>query len=561
MTTRSGLPARFFVRSLLASTALVTIALAVAGALQAAEAQNLPTGGTTVTGNVTINQTLPNRLTINQTSNTAITNWQSFSIGAGYRVDVIQPSTSSAMLARVTGTTTSSIAGQLTATGQLVLVNPNGIAITSTGAVTAGSGFVATTLAISNDDFLSGHWRLTGTGTSAEVSNAGTITVGPGGYAALIGGTVDNSGTIAVPLGKVGLGSGELATLDFSGDGFLQVAVPTAAPGTTALVRNSGKIKSPGGVVEIKAAAAREMARQAINMSGVIEARSITGHDGSITLSGSDGAVKVSGRLSVAARKTKAGKITVTGRDIALTGAKLDASGPSGGTIRIGGDLQGLGTLAHAETTSIDAATSIMANATGTGNGGDIVVWSDVQTAFAGTISATGGLLGGNGGEVEVSSHGLLAYSGLTVLTAPMGKTGTLLLDPYNVTISDAANSGTGLNAGSLTPGLTSNIAISTLETALNTANVTITTGTSSSPGLDAGNITLTSASNAALRWSSSATLTLTAANSISLGTAIDAAAGGLTLNAGSTIGATGAISLARFTLASGNWVQNTAIL
>jgi len=52
---------------------------------------------------------------------------------------------------------------------------------------------------------------------------------GRGGYAALIGGTVSNSGSISVPLGKVALGSGEKATLDFSGDGFLQVAMPTAA--------------------------------------------------------------------------------------------------------------------------------------------------------------------------------------------------------------------------------------------------------------------------------------------------------------------------------------------
>jgi hypothetical protein len=41
------------------------------------------------------------------------------------------------------------------------------------------------------------------------VSNAGTITIGRGGYAALIDGTVSNSGSISAPLGKVGLGSGE----------------------------------------------------------------------------------------------------------------------------------------------------------------------------------------------------------------------------------------------------------------------------------------------------------------------------------------------------------------
>ncbi|WP_164064848.1 hypothetical protein, partial [Serratia marcescens] len=68
---------------------------------------------------------------------------------------------------------------------------------------------------------------------------AGAITIGRGGYAALIGGAVDNSGTISVPLGRVGLGSGERATLDLSGDGFLQVALPTKAQGNGALVTHS----------------------------------------------------------------------------------------------------------------------------------------------------------------------------------------------------------------------------------------------------------------------------------------------------------------------------------
>jgi large exoprotein involved in heme utilization and adhesion len=68
--------------------------------------------------------------------------------------------------------------------------------------------------------------------------------------------TVSNSGTISVPLSKVGLGSGERVTLDLSGDGFLQVAVPTAA--TATLIKNSGTITANGGRVEIRAATARE---------------------------------------------------------------------------------------------------------------------------------------------------------------------------------------------------------------------------------------------------------------------------------------------------------------
>ena len=209
-----------FAAALLASTAIV--------AVTPAAAQTLPWGSTVVSGNVGFTKS-GSTLTINQTSNTAIVNYNSFSIGQGYVVDINQPNSSSVLLNRVTGDTPSTIAGQLNANGQVYLINPNGIAITKTGVVNIGGGFVASTLGISDADFLAGKRKFTGNGASAAVSNAGAIRIGRGGYAALLGGTVDNAGSIAVPMGKVGLGSGEVAALDVAGDGFLQVAVPTNA--------------------------------------------------------------------------------------------------------------------------------------------------------------------------------------------------------------------------------------------------------------------------------------------------------------------------------------------
>jgi filamentous hemagglutinin family protein len=204
---------------------LATTALGTSLVIAPAYAENLPTGGSVAAGAVAIAAPTPTQLNITQTSQSAVVNWQSFSVGQGYAVNIQQPNSTSALLNRVTGHAPSSIAGSITANGQVYLVNPNGIAITSTGTVNTG-GFVASTLGISDSDFMSGKRTFTGTGESAGVSNAGTITTGRGGYAALIGGTVENSGNIFVPLGKVGLGSGERVTLDFSGDGFLQVAHP-----------------------------------------------------------------------------------------------------------------------------------------------------------------------------------------------------------------------------------------------------------------------------------------------------------------------------------------------
>ncbi|MCW0198964.1 MBG domain-containing protein [Sphingopyxis sp.] len=492
---------------LLASSALIPAAV---------QAQALPTGGSVARGGATIGAPADGAMTITQASDRAVINWQSFSIGEGNRVDIRQPEARSVLLNRVAGDATSTIAGSLNANGQVFLINPNGIQITATGTVRA-AGFVASTLDIGDDDFMKGDIVVTGRG--GRVANAGTIAVVRGGYAALIGGQVDNNGLIHAPLGRVALGAGTRATLDLAGDGFLQVALPTAAEGGVAM---SGRISADGGSVILSAASAVDAARHIVNLTGVIEARGVGGTDGAVTL---------------------------TGGDIRLAGAAIDVSGAGGGGgVRIGGDRQGRGALAHAQTVDIDAASTIRADATGSGGGGDITIWSDEATRFAGAISARGAGAG-RGGEAEVSSAGRLDYRGTADLTGHAF--GTLLLDPYDITISSGADS----NASGFTAtGADSVINVATLTNALALANVTVSTGPA---GAQAGDITLA----APLRWTSSATLTLQAAGDISLNGAIDAAAGGLTLDAGGAIADSAALSVARFRLAAGDWSQVGATL
>ena len=546
--TRMTLSHKTRLVALLASTALVHSTVALA--------QSLPTGGQVAAGSAAIGTPSAGALTVTQTSGSAVVNWQSFNVGKGNRVTFVQPDANAAILNRVTGQTSSTIAGQINANGQVYLINPNGIAITNSGTVKTGA-FVASTLGISDDDFMAGKRTFTGNGTPAPVTNAGTITINRGGYMALIGGTVANSGVITVPMGKAALGSGEQATLDLSGDGFLQVAVPTKAEGNQALVSNSGRISARGGTVQLTAAAAKDMARQAVNMSGTIEAKGVSGRSGDIVLSGSDGEVAVSGRIDTGNAKGAGGKVQVTGRKITLAGAKINASGKTGGgTVNIGGERQGKGALQRAETLTVDANTVINADAITAGNGGNIVLWSDDLTRFAGTITAKGGALSGNGGEVEVSGKAKLSYTGLTDLTAAQGAFGNLLLDPYNVTISTGTGSNTdgGFNA----TGNDSIINVNTLTNALATANVRVTTGSSSDANNpQAGTITIA----APIAWNAPTTLTLAAASDININAAISAHNSGLIVSSGGTITATAAVDIGAFILASGSWVQNAAVL
>ncbi len=509
----------------------------------------LPKGGTVVSGSAAIGNPSANALTITQTTPKAIINWNSFSVGQPNTVTINQPNPSSASLNRVTGSTPSSIAGSLSSNGSVLLVNPNGVAITPTGTVKVGGGFVGSTLDIKNTDFEAGKLNFSAPGTPADVSNAGTISAGSGGSVALLGGRVSNAGIISVPLGKVGLGSAQQATLDPSGNGFLQVTVPSGATTLDGrpLIDVAGSIKAPGGRVEISAATAQQAVRNAVHISGNLSATSVSGHSGSITLDGGAGGnVAVSGAVTTAGgTAAPGGTIVATGHSVNLAPtAKLNASGTSGGTILVGGDRKG-GSVAsaklvaspvrNAQATNIAPGASIVANGT-TGAGGNIVVWSDVNTNFQGALSATGAGTA-TGGTAEVSSHGVLGYLGTVDLSSPGGIGGTLTLDPYNLTVTGSATTATQSPAGTYTSGSgTSNVLNTDIQNLLNAGtSVVLATGTGS-----AGNGDITVSAAIAKTAGTAASLTLDASGSITVGAAISSTSGAMAVTLDSNIAGNG---------------------
>ena len=401
---------------------------------------------------------------VNQSTSSAVINWNTFNIRANESVRFNQPSSSSVALNRVIGGLgPSEIMGSLTANGRVFIINRDGI-LFGPGSVVNTAGFLATTNDIKNADFMAGRYNFNIPGRpDASIVNQGRITATSGGFAALVAPGVRNSGTITATLGTVALASGNSFTLDMYGDKLITLAVgdsiankvidvATGRP-LKSLVSNtkSGMLSANGGRVELTAAAARAVVDSVINTKGVIRANSIGRHNGMIVLNAATGGskpagapaqtIKLAGTISAAGkhRGTTGGTIVVSGEHIKIANAKIDASGRrGGGKILIGGDWGGGHpdlslvtnasaklenfTIATATTVSVDANSTINASATGRGHGGKVVLWSDNQTTFAGTILAKGGAKGGDGGFVETSSHGQLAFTGNVNAGAPRGQ-------------------------------------------------------------------------------------------------------------------------------------------
>lgn len=283
-----------------------------------------------------------NVLTVSQQSAKAVINWQSFDIGVGERVNFIQPSAGAAILNRVLGPNPSQIFGQLTANGQVFLVNPNGILFAPGAQVNAGS-LVAASLAISDQDFLSGRYQFISAGRAGAISNQGTLTAADGGYVILAGAKAENMGLITVNKGTAGLAAGAQMLLDIPGNNSLQLQVSQAV--VDAAVVNAGSIRAAGGYVVLDAQALGNIAGTVINNSGIIEANSLDNREGVIYLNGGQvGEIKNTGRLyagdkiMISGQKISlSGAEIASGRDITLTANSMSLEG--GATLRGSGEL------------------------------------------------------------------------------------------------------------------------------------------------------------------------------------------------------------------------------
>ena len=278
---------------------LAAVALALAGAswgmpsAYAADAANAR-----VSAGAAGISTVGNTTTINQASQRVAIDWTGLSTRANEALVFNQPNASAIALNRITGSSPSELLGSLTANGQVFILNPNGVLFGAGSQVNVG-GLVASTLNMSNADFMAGKHVFTGSGGS--VVNQGTLNAGQGGYLALLAPEVRNEGVMTASLGTALLAAGNKVTLNLDNGSLLGYSIDQGA--IKALAENRQLIQADGGQVLLSAKAMDSLTTATVNNTGVIEARTIQNKAGRILLMGDmeTGTVNAGGTLDASA--------------------------------------------------------------------------------------------------------------------------------------------------------------------------------------------------------------------------------------------------------------------
>jgi filamentous hemagglutinin family protein len=261
-----------------------------AHALYPSTVQALPTGYSTQHGDVTFTQPNTSTLNVSTTTHRAIVNYQQFNLNQGETVNFNLPSANSAILNRVTGGDPSLIMGAINSNGHVFLINPSGILFGATAQVNVG-GLVASTLDLSNDDFLSqtyNFYKVPGS-LSASVQNQGLIQTASGGTLLLVGQAVENTGTMAAPKGQIYVAVGDRVKVDVDENNRitgLTVEAPVGEPvaGMSQPIINLGTMDAEGGTVRLQVSTQDDVYALATNLQGIVRASQLVLSDGELEL-------------------------------------------------------------------------------------------------------------------------------------------------------------------------------------------------------------------------------------------------------------------------------------
>src|SRR5262245_32560420 len=170
-----------------------------------------PTGPSVVGGQATVSGLGTSAVTINQATQRAIINWQTFNIAQNEITQFNQPNVHAIALNRIFDQNPSQIMGSLRANGSLILLNQNGIIFGPNAQVNVG-GLIVSSLRMLNENFMNGQYLFQGTGIEGPVKNMGRIHGAFDGVY-LLAPNVENSGIITSPNGNIVLAAGAKAYL------------------------------------------------------------------------------------------------------------------------------------------------------------------------------------------------------------------------------------------------------------------------------------------------------------------------------------------------------------
>ncbi|WP_444923640.1 filamentous hemagglutinin N-terminal domain-containing protein [Microbulbifer sp. DLAB2-AF] len=415
-----------------------------------------PEGGVVTGGSGTIDVN-GTTTTIDQNTDLLSIDWDSFNLSAEELVKFLQPNTSSIVLNRILDQSASTIHGAIEANGHVILVNPRGVLFTESATINVGA-ITASGLDMSPEDFMNGDFTFTGEdGSAGFVVNKGVINAAS---AVLVGKQVTNASSGLISAELVSLAAADEAILTFDADGMIGVQVTKEVMendlGVDSAVLNEGNIN--GAQVLLEASVSGDLFTAAVNNEGTIKAQGIDTSGGKIRLFGSGSSVINSGELQAAGatggqvviegdtaehrgkidvRGTagRGGEVMVLGDEVLVSGI-IDARGTAdGGEVLIGGDYQGKNDqVRNAKKTKVTKDAHIDVSGMGQGDGGEVIVWADHTTEFAGTILAESGEQGGDGGFVETSGKVNLNLGEDSLFVSTLGsvdgKDGEWLLDP-----------------------------------------------------------------------------------------------------------------------------------
>ncbi|WP_158231291.1 filamentous hemagglutinin family protein [Bradyrhizobium sp. C9] len=283
-------------------------------------------------------------VTVNQTAPQAILNWQSFNVGSQTTLNFNQQAGNWTALNRVVGNTgPSQILGRITAPGQVLVINQNGIIFGGASQINVGS-LIASSANIADSQFLANGLYSTQSGTkylpsftgaggkivvesgALITTNAPSSVTAGGGFVLLVGTEVDNAGAITTPKGQTQLAAGDDFILRAGygtnvnqnsttrGNEIAPVLHPGSGSGT---VSNTGLVLAQQGDITLAGHAITQdgilVSTTSVNQRGTIHLlNSASDTTGSITLTNSG--------ISLILPETDAAAALVAGIDPNVTG-------------------------------------------------------------------------------------------------------------------------------------------------------------------------------------------------------------------------------------------------